>query len=296
MKNDTLRMKPTVLVVGASGRFAGLVVPELVRAGATVRALVRNETNAAVARANGAAEIAFGDLRDRQSLETAAHGVDGVFHIGPAFLADEAELGVNMVTAARSAGVRRFVFSSVMPPTHVSLANHASKVPVEDAIFRSGPEFTILYPAVFLQNIAGAWKTVLEQGVFGEPFPKTIPIARVDYRDVAEVAAMALVSDRLVGGTFELAAATINREEIVATMSDLLGRPIHASEPSFADWAAKLPYDDEQKRIFERIFAHYRDHGFAGNSLTLRAILGREPRTLPQFLEDMVAATATAAA
>jgi len=43
MKIDTSRMNPTVLVVGASGRFAGLVVPELVRAGATVRA--RRATN-----------------------------------------------------------------------------------------------------------------------------------------------------------------------------------------------------------------------------------------------------------
>ena len=72
---------PTVLVVGATGRFAGLVVPELVRRNANVRALVRDSANAEKARKLGVSEAATGDLRNRQSLERAVEGVDGVFHI-----------------------------------------------------------------------------------------------------------------------------------------------------------------------------------------------------------------------
>ncbi|WP_163823421.1 NmrA family NAD(P)-binding protein, partial [Proteus mirabilis] len=66
---------PTVLVVGAAGRFAGLVVPELVRRGAVVRGLVRDGSQAALARDRGAAEIARADLRDERSLDRAAAGV-----------------------------------------------------------------------------------------------------------------------------------------------------------------------------------------------------------------------------
>jgi len=278
---------PTVLVVGAAGRFAGLVVPELARRGAVVRGLVRNETNAAEAREKGAAQIAIGDLRDKRSLEAAVRDVDGVFHIGPAFVEDEAALGVDMVDVARRAGVRKFVFSSVIHPTNTPLQNHASKLPVEQAIFWSGIDYTILHPATFFQNIAAGWNAVVERGVFGEPFPTTTRIARVDYRDVAEVAAIAFTTDRLAYGTFELCAGMANRDEIVAIMSDVLDRRITAAAPSFEEWGAKLPLDPRQKSLLAKVHASYAAYGSGGNSLALRAILQREPRTLRRYIEDL---------
>ncbi|MER9028213.1 NmrA family NAD(P)-binding protein [Mesorhizobium sp. LNJC405B00] len=157
---------PTVLVVGATGRVAGLVVPELVRRNANVRALVRDPANAEKARKLGASEVATGDLRNRQSLERAVEGVDGVFHIGPAFAPDEAAMGVAMVEAATRAGVRKFVFSSVIQPTNTRLKNHASKVPVEAALYSTTMEYTILHPANFMQNLAAAWPSVVEHMVF----------------------------------------------------------------------------------------------------------------------------------
>lgn len=36
------------------------------------------------------------------------------------------------------------------------------------------------------------------------------------------------------------------------------------------------------------MMAHYDEHGFpGGNALVLRAILGREPRTLEQYFRDL---------
>jgi uncharacterized protein YbjT (DUF2867 family) len=54
-----------------------------------------------VARANGATDTVIGDLCDPRSLAAAVAGLDGVFHIGPGFAPNEAELGVAMVDAAR---------------------------------------------------------------------------------------------------------------------------------------------------------------------------------------------------
>ncbi|WP_394827693.1 NmrA family NAD(P)-binding protein [Pendulispora albinea] len=285
--------RPVVLVVGAPGRFAGLVVPELARRGAVVRALVQHEHEVDAVRANGAAEIAVGDLRDGASLDAAVRGAFGVFHIGPAFVADEAELGLAMVAAAQRGGVRKFVFSSVIQPTNFRLKNHATKQPVEEALFGSGLEYTILQPTNFFQNIGGAWSAVLSTGVFAEPFPKTARVARVDYRDVAEVAAIALTSDRLTYGTFELCEGTMpNREDIAAMMSHALGRRIEAGEPTFKAWAqnANLPYDLRQRELLARVFEHYGAHGSGGNGLVLRAILGRAPRTLPAYIDELARA------
>ncbi|MGF6176202.1 NmrA/HSCARG family protein [Ensifer sp. 4252] len=282
----------SILVVGATGRFAGLVMPELIRRGAVVRALIRDRSNVGLAQSLGAREVTVGDLRDRESLDIALKGVDGVFHIGPAFAPDEAAMGVSIVEASIRAGVRKFVFSSVIQPTNTRLKNHAAKIPVEDALYSSNLEYTILHPANFMQNIRSAWPTVVEQGVFSEPFPKTARVARVDYRDVAEVAAIALTADRLAYATLELCAdGCQDRHEITEMMTSALGRPITAGEIDFHEWAvpARAKYTEHQLSLLAKVYEHYAAVGLGGNSLSLRAALGREPRSLQSFIEELAA-------
>lgn len=210
-----------VLMIGATGKYAGLVLPELSKRSVTVRALVRDESKAGAARQQGADETAVGDLRSPASLRAAAEGVDGVFHINPAFAPDEAEMGVAMVEAAREAGVRKFVFSSVFHPSISGMVNHAAKRPVEEAVYESGMEFTVLQPAMFMQNLEGGWGAVLEHGRIAMPYSKLAKVCYVDYRDVAEAAALALTGDALGYGTFELCApGMVDRVELAALMSE----------------------------------------------------------------------------
>ncbi len=82
-----------VLMIGATVSYAGLVLPQLESRGATVRDLVRDPDKAAAVRDRGADETATGDLTDPESLRAAAKGMDGVFHINPAFAPHEADLG-----------------------------------------------------------------------------------------------------------------------------------------------------------------------------------------------------------
>lgn len=283
--------QPVVLVVGATGKFARMIVPELRRRNVVVRALVRDEAGAAVARSLGVTEIALGDLRDTESLTRAMPGVDGIFHIGPAFTSDEAAMGVALVEAAQQSSVRKFVFSSVIQPTNTRLANHASKIPVENALYSSRLEYTILHPANFMQNIGLAWPSIRDHACFGEPFPKNTRIARVDYRDVAEIAAVALTDDRLAYATFELCAGMFSRMDIVATLSEALGYPVAALQPGFSEWAAKarLPYGEDQLLLLAKVFDHYQAVGLGGKSLALRAALGREPRSLREYIKDLIA-------
>ncbi len=70
-----------------------------------------------------------GDLYDPSTLKNAAVGIEGVFHIIPAFNR-AVEAGLNMVKAAQEASVTKFVFSSVYH-TSLSLANHVEKQPTE---------------------------------------------------------------------------------------------------------------------------------------------------------------------
>jgi len=286
------------LVIGAAGHFAGLVVPALAAHGITVRGLVRDNDQGDKARENGATEIAVGDLRDRASLDAALRGVDNAFYIAPVFQNDEAAMGLAFVEVAKSAGVRRIVFSSVIHPVISQLQNHIQKAPVEAAIFESGMEFAILHPAVFYQNMVAAWPMIVKTGVVAEPFSKAARISGVDYRDVAEVAAMVLAGDRLLNGTFELCAdAGLTRDEVAGVISQVLGRPIKAAAPEFDTWMSdtQLPHNEQQTQELATMYAYYDRYGLLGNALTLQAILGRAPRSLHQFVTDLASGIKTIA-
>lgn len=276
-----------VLMIGASGSYAGLVLPELVRRGVHVRALVRDQDESAGVLNRGAAETVVGDLGKPAGLRDAAEGMDGVFHIGPAFAPGESQMGIAMVEAAKAAGVRRFCLSSVYHPS-LSLDNHAAKRPVEEAVYDSGLEFTVLQPAMFMQTLAEGWGGVVAAGTMTGPYSATAKVCYVDYRDVAEVAARALTEDALTGGTFELCApGMVDRVQVAALASQALGRTIEATVTAVED----LPIPPGPTRDgLARMAASYDAHGFAGgNALVLRAVLGREPRTLEQYIHELAA-------
>lgn len=199
-------------------------MPALARRGAHVRGFIRDPKQSDAVRKNGAAEIAVGDLSDRKSLKAALAGVDGVFYIAPAFLPNVEQSGQSVVEAAQLAGVQRFVFSSVIHPTLSALINHRVAAPVEEAILDTGLEYTILHPALFFQNLSRSWADVTKTGVYSEPWSAESRFSRVDYRDVAEVTAIALMENRLAYGTYELCAeGYLNRHDLAALMGEVMG-------------------------------------------------------------------------
>lgn len=278
-------MSGKILAIGAEGSSAGLVVPALAARGAEVRGLIRDRHSADRVRKAGAAETIVGDLNDPASIERAFEGITSAFYIAPAFLKNEAEIGQQVVAAAMKAGVRRFVFSSVIHPVLSGLVNHAAKAPVEEAVLNSGMEYSFLHPALFFQNFSPGWAQIVETGVLAEPWATETGFSRVDYRDVAEVAAIALTEDRLFDGTFELCAGgALDRHQVAQLIGAVLDRPIAAqtTDPATLGVTAKPML---------AMFEHYNRHGLRGNSRTLTAILGREPRTLCSFFEELTNST-----
>jgi hypothetical protein len=85
----------------------------------------------------------------------------------------------------------------------------------------------------------------------------------------------------LINGTFELCAeGTLNRHEIAAMISGVTGRTIEARRAG-EEMLQKFP------DLLRPMFEHYDHVGLRGNALTLRTILGREPRTLRAYFEEL---------
>jgi uncharacterized protein YbjT (DUF2867 family) len=279
-----------VLAVGATGKFAGLVVPALVSHGIDVRAVVHEPGKKHIPLERGAGETVDADLRDPASLRAALDGVDGAFLITPAFAPDATEMGLNLVAAAQAAGVRKVVYNGVYHPS-LALANHASTRPIESALYSSALDFTILQPAMYMQALDAAFQQALRSGTLVMPWSKHSRMTYVDYRDVAEAAALAFAGERLSFGTFELASpGMVDRVRLAELMTAAAGREVIAEDPPAG---STLP--PGQPDGLGAMFAEYDRHGFhGGNQLVLRTILQHEPRTVAGYIAELGAARLTA--
>jgi len=109
--------KHSILVSGATGQQGGAVARHLAALGFRVRALTRKaHQSAARALADDGVEIVQGDLSDRESLDRALDGVYGAFSVQNFYEAGfdgEISQGETFADAAKDAGVKHFVYSSV---------------------------------------------------------------------------------------------------------------------------------------------------------------------------------------
>jgi nucleoside-diphosphate-sugar epimerase len=123
--------EPLNVVTGATGQLGSNIVEQLRRSGKPVRAVVRQGGDTAFLQGLGA-EISFGDLKDKSSLEGAFRGAHTVYHAaarvsdwGPwETFRDEAVLSTtNVVDACTAAGTQRLLHvSSISVYGHPKLA------------------------------------------------------------------------------------------------------------------------------------------------------------------------------
>ncbi len=164
-----------ILIAGATGPVGGRVARGLLAEGKEVRILIRHNSPSEALVPQGravsassliaaGAEAVYGDLKDRASLDAAVQGVETVVTSASAMgrSGDDSVESVdingtlNLIDAARKAGVRRFIYTSAL------MADPGSPSPLfrakgicEKALLESGMEYTILEPAAFLDLWVG---------------------------------------------------------------------------------------------------------------------------------------------
>jgi len=181
----------SVLVTGATGQQGGALARHLLSQGYRVVAFTRRaDSPGARALAALGAELAVGDFDDAASLEAAARRADTLFAMATPFEeGPEAEIrqGMNMVDAARRAGVRHFVYSSVAGADRLTGIPHFdSKHEVERYLRRSNLPYTIVGPTFFMENFTGPlFHEGLETGVLAMGLPPMHGLQMVAVEDLA---------------------------------------------------------------------------------------------------------------
>lgn len=148
-----------ILVAGATGMLGGMIARQLLAQGSEVRILVRPGSSYQPLVAAGAQPVE-GDLKDPASLASACAGVEAVITTansagrGGADNPEtvEREGNRNLIDAARAAGVRRFVFVSVLGASEESPVPFIQgKAHTEAHLRASGLPHTILAPNFFME-------------------------------------------------------------------------------------------------------------------------------------------------
>lgn len=285
-----------ILVTAANGNQGKHLIPRLMASGRRLRACVRYEPSARSLRERGVDDVVVGDIAEPDIMAQAMRGADAVYHVGPTLHPQEREMGFAAIDAARSAGVRHFVFSSVLHAITTDLIQHEIKRDIEEHLLSSGMEFTILQPANYM--LPHRLLSVFESGVFRLSWSLDRSQSMVDIGDLAEVAAMVLIDGpRHYGATYELVApGRFTAHEIAAVISSVVGAEI-TTEKIDPDMFTRqrlgeaalreFPY---QARAARAISRRYSSHDFVGNPNVLRWLLGREPTTFEQFISREVRA------
>ncbi len=283
-----------ILVIGASGAVGKPTIRALVAKGAAVRALSSSEDSVQALKTMGIADVVIGDLRRGADLAGAMAGVATVYFVMPRFQEDEAVAGMAVVDAARTAGVGHFVYCSVFNPQVRTLDHHARKLDVEEHLIGSGLPFTILRPAMFMQNLNMEWRQVSEDGVYPRPYSPEQTMAAIDTDDLGAPAAAVMRDPAWHGGCYDLCGDKLTHSQMAEILSTVMGQPVRAEKSSLEAWQAAARArgaTDYFVNAYAKMCAHYDGHGLAGgNSMVLRSILGRAPNDYRAFAEKFVAA------
>lgn len=173
-----------VLIFGATGRIGGATVRELLLRGWQVRAVTRNpEGEEARVLAALGAEVARGDMEDRESLDRLFKGMTRVLSLqnwSTSGVEGEILQGKLVADAASAAGIQHLVYISAGngdPDTGVP--HFDSKLVVEDYMRALKLPFTIVRPAPFMELLTekdfypslGAWGAKVKILGWDAPIP-----------------------------------------------------------------------------------------------------------------------------
>jgi uncharacterized protein YbjT (DUF2867 family) len=278
-----------ILVTGAAGKTGMAIIEALALRGTAVRALIHHTGRSDAVIMQGADEIAVGAFEDAAALVAAADGVRAIYHICPNVSPHEVAYARAMIAAAKTAGVPRFVYHSVLHPQIEAMPHHWAKLRVEELVLASGLAVTILQPTAYMQNILAGWRSISEDGIYRVPYPVAARISLVDLRDVAEAAARVLTEDGHVGATYALVGTSpLTQTEVAETLSLAMRRPVRAVAETVETWEARIGagMGDYQRETLAAMFRSYAADGLVGNANVLTWLLGRRPTTLAAFAAD----------
>jgi NAD(P)H dehydrogenase (quinone) len=226
-------------ITGATGHLGRLVVDRLKKkiGAKDIVALVRSPRKAA----DLGVDTREADYDRPDTLEKALQGIDTLLLISASEVGQRARQHRNVVDAAKKAGVKRIVYTSLLNADRSTIPFLADEHRAsEDAVKGSGIPFTILRNGWYTENYAASIPGALKGGAFlGSAGEGKISSASRD--DYADAAVAVLTSPGHEGKVYELAGdRSFTLRDLAAEVSRQSGQSISYRNLPEAEYASAL--------------------------------------------------------
>ena len=282
-----------ILVTGGTGTVGSQVVRELLSRGAQVQVLTRDPAKGAKLPAG--VKAVTGDLMKVETVRRVFKGVDGVFLIN-AVSPTEVHEGLLSVCALRDENVKRLVYLSVHHADALPWVPHfGGKLSIEQAVLKSGVPATVLRPNNFYQNDYMFKDVILQHGVYPQPLGD-VGLHRVDVRDIAEAAAIALTTSGHEGQTYDLVGPEAHTGKSTAeAWSRALGRPIVYGGNDLDAWEKQALQYMPDWAVYDvrHMYVFFQAKGLKASPEAIERqtkLLGHSPRSFGAFVGETAAA------
>ncbi|WP_331371534.1 SDR family oxidoreductase [Sinorhizobium chiapasense] len=287
-------MSETLLVTGAAGQLGKLVLDALLASGkvkpAGIIAASRDSTKLAAYAAKGV-QTRAADFDDPASLEKAFAGADRILIISTDALGQPGkrlQQHLNAVAAARKAGVRHILYTSMPNPETSVIPFAPDHLGTENAIKATGIPYTILRNGWYMENLFMALPHALETGQWFSSAGAG-RLAHIARSDAAEAAAAALLSGSTESRTYTLTGAELrSTDEIAALVASTTGKKldvVHISDEALAGGLKGAGLPDFLIPIVVSFDSNTREGHIGMVTSDMPALTGKTPISLPAFLE-----------
>ena len=208
-----------ITVFGATGTTGAPLVDTLLAKGATVRAVTSDLSKLDALKAKGC-EAVVADFTDPAALARACDGAEKIYLVTPA------HLNMRQWKAAKAAGVRHIVVATGLgasPKAGLTFGKWHSET--QELLKQSGLDWTFVQPTYFMQNLLWQAGNIAKDAVYYDDLGG--PVAWIDARDIADVAAEALTAPGYEGKALGLTGPeALTGEDIAALLSRVTGRTV----------------------------------------------------------------------
>ncbi|MCC3763178.1 NAD(P)H-binding protein [Glycomyces sp. TRM65418] len=280
-----------ILITGATGTVGRPLVAALHARGVAVRALTRDPSRAAFP---AGVEVVAGDPSRPETIAAHLDGVRAVF-LNSTAIRDACEAFAGL---AKRHGATRLVALAaynveqdlaLQPSRYIGDRNRECEAAVET----SGLEWVSLRPQMYASMAVPLWAGQLQLGDTVHWPYADFAEAVVDPRDVAEVAAHALVEDDLLGRKPVLTGAeALTHAEMVSVIGEVTGRRLEYRESTVVELVGRLAAMGLPPELAASFVARYA--AFEGQTPEstdeVSRILGRPARSYRDWIADHAAA------
>ena len=278
-------MGERILVLGALGNVGTEVVKVLQALGAEVRAGDLSAEKVRQRFGDSVEAVTF-DFSNAETFGRTFQNIEHAFIMRPPQITDIQKYMVPAMEAAKAAGVKHFVFLSLIGVEHNKVVPHYK---VEQYLKASGMNYTFLRCSFFMQNLNTVHRAeILDHDEICVPVGKA-RTSFIDVRDIGRVAAVTLTQPGHENKGYDLTGPEgLDYDQVANQFTQIIGRKITYKSPSALAFLLRQIRKSPLMFALVTTWLYSNTRNGMADRVTgeVKRITGKNPLPLRQYIQD----------